>query len=79
MTRRREPPYSLSDIFRIPLSIALLSTTGLLSALVGDGWPDLLSWLMLAIPLAVAWRKWRTAFARKRNGQRTGQLSGEAL
>lgn len=47
-------------IFRWPLLLALLSLFGLISALVGDGLYDLLSWLSLGVPLVllggVTWR-----------------------
>ncbi|TRX74662.1 hypothetical protein [Pseudomonas mangiferae] len=45
-------------IFRWPLLLALLGGIGLVSALVGDGFFDLLAWLGLGVPLAliaVAW------------------------
>ena len=38
-------------IFRWPLLLALLSFIGLFSALIGDQFYDLLSWLSLAAPL----------------------------
>ena len=41
---------SLWMIFRWPLLIALISIVGLVSALVGDGWWDALSWATLGIP-----------------------------
>lgn len=34
-------------IFRWPLSVAVASLIGLVSALIGDGWHDGLSWLLL--------------------------------
>lgn len=41
-------------IFRWPLVLALASVIGLLSALLGDGWADALSWLMLgAVPATI--------------------------
>jgi hypothetical protein len=43
----------LRQVFAAPLAIALLSTVGLISALVGDDIWDVLSWLTLAIPVAV--------------------------
>lgn len=46
-------------IFRWPLLIAAVSLVGLLSALVGDGGYDLLSWLTLGstlVVIAIAWR-----------------------
>lgn len=47
-------------IFRWPLAIALASTVGLISALVGDGPYDVLSWLLLGgtvVIMAEAWRR----------------------
>ncbi|MGK6320502.1 hypothetical protein [Sphingomonas sp. DT-204] len=46
-------------IFRWPLLIAAVSLVGLVSALVGDGWYDLLSWLTLGSTLAVMTIAWR--------------------
>ena len=41
------------DIFRWPLWLGVFTAIGLASALLGnDGW-DVLSWVALAIPLAV--------------------------
>ena len=42
------------SVFRWPLVIGAASLVGLLSALMGDGLFDVLSWLTLAIPLAVS-------------------------
>jgi hypothetical protein len=42
----------LWDIFRWPIAIGLASAAGLLAALVGDGAWDVLSWLLLAWPVA---------------------------
>jgi hypothetical protein len=44
---------SLRQIFRIPIVLALLSAVGLVSALVGVGVWDVLSWLTLAVPIAI--------------------------
>jgi hypothetical protein len=42
--------------FALPVAIALLSLLGLILALTGDGWRDLLSWAGLSAPaLAVLW------------------------
>lgn len=48
-------------IFRWPLLIGLLAALGLLSALLGDGLYDVVSWLALGLPLLVvaAVRAWR--------------------
>lgn len=48
MKRRRSP----AAIFAWPVVIGLSGIVGLVSALTGDGWRDLLSWGGLAIPLA---------------------------
>ena len=52
---------SLTQIFVAPLVIAILSTVGLISALVGDGWWDAVSWAALGLPvllyLGFVWRR----------------------
>ncbi|SDM56495.1 hypothetical protein [Polaromonas sp. JS666] len=46
-------------LWRWPLMLGLLSTSGLLSALVSDGWGDWWAWLSLGLPVAVmAWFAW---------------------
>jgi hypothetical protein len=49
---------SLRQVFAVPLTIAVLSIVGLISALVGDDLWDALSWLTLAIPVAVILYCW---------------------
>jgi hypothetical protein len=50
---------SLGAIFLVPAVIAVVSGAGLLSALLGDGLWDAVSWLTLAVPIAVAgWFGW---------------------
>jgi hypothetical protein len=49
---------SLRQVFAAPLAIAILSTIGLISALVGDDIWDVLSWLTLAIPVAIILYCW---------------------
>lgn len=47
---------SLRTVFAAPLAIAVLSAVGLVSALTGDGWRDIVSWVGLAAPLlTVIW------------------------
>ncbi len=47
---------SLPTIFALPVLIALVGIIGLVSALTGDGWRDLLSWAGLAVPvIAFLW------------------------
>ncbi|WP_338691779.1 hypothetical protein V5279_36315 [Bradyrhizobium sp. 26S5] len=52
---------SVTQIFAAPLVIAIVSTVGLVSALVGDGWWDAVSWAALGLPvllyLAFIWRR----------------------
>lgn len=51
-----KPRRSLRSVYGIPALLALVTSCGLLSALLGDGLWDALSWIALAIPLAVlAW------------------------
>lgn len=46
----------LRTIFAVPAAIALFSIVGLVAALTGDGFRDVISWAALAAPvLAVAW------------------------
>lgn len=45
-------------IFRWPLLLAALSLLGLIAALVGDEWYNLLSWISLGIPLLLLGVVW---------------------
>jgi len=49
----------LRQVFAAPLAIAVFSIVGLISALVGDDIWDVLSWLTLAVPVAVILWYWR--------------------
>ncbi|MBR1125647.1 hypothetical protein JQ628_29275 [Bradyrhizobium lablabi] len=42
---------TLWQIFAAPILIGVLSSIGLIAALVGDGWWDGISWLTLALPV----------------------------
>jgi hypothetical protein len=43
-------------IFAMPIVIAAISIVGLVGALLGDGWLDVISWAGLLVPLvAIAW------------------------
>lgn len=46
----------MSRVWRAPLAVGLLSVVGLLAALFADGLGDLVSWIALAAPVAVAIR-----------------------
>ena len=50
MNSSRSARRNLTQIFAVPLLIAILSSVGLVSALVGDGWWDAMSWTALGIP-----------------------------
>lgn len=42
-----------------PIALGVLTASGLLSALVSDGWGDTWSWVALSLPVAVmAWFGW---------------------
>ena len=53
---------NLRQIFAVPLVVAIVSTVGLVAALVGDEWWDVVSWVALALPallylVFIWWRK----------------------
>lgn len=48
---RRSRTLSNREIFGIPALLAVLSTAGLVIALLGETWFDIVSWILLAIPL----------------------------
>jgi hypothetical protein len=57
-------------IFGAPLMVAVLSTVGLVSALLGDDLWDVISWLALTVPVVlIVWywaaSRWRHAQAAK--------------
>lgn len=51
---------SLRAIFALPAALALLSLAGLIIALTGDGLPDAVAWLCLALPVAAFFHVRRT-------------------
>jgi hypothetical protein len=53
MTTPKVMHRTLAQIFVAPLLVAVLSALGLISALVGDGWWDVASWIALGIPLGL--------------------------
>ena len=55
-------------VWTIPVALAVVSFFGLISALVGDDFLDLLSWITLTIPLAVV--TWFVVIAFKKKGKR---------
>jgi hypothetical protein len=66
---QRDTPGARRDALRLwgwPVALGVLTTSGLLSALVSDTWGDAWSWLALGLPVAVmAWFAWRPAAASK--------------
>ncbi len=53
MTRARAIHQTVRQIFAWPVVVALLSVAGLLLALLGDGIWDGVSWVVLAVPVAL--------------------------
>lgn len=49
----------LNVVFRWPIVIAVISTIGLLSALIGDGFMDAVSWALLSVPVVVGFYNWK--------------------
>ncbi len=50
--------FPFSKVYGFPIAISAITIYGLLSALLGDGIWDKLSWVALAIPLAVIVREY---------------------
>jgi len=50
---KRPQARPLSQIFAMPLALGIVSTIGLVAALVGDDVWDAIGWIGLGIPLAV--------------------------
>jgi len=50
---KRPSHFTLWQIFAAPLVVGIVSTLGLVFALVGDGWWDGLSWVALGVPVAL--------------------------
>ncbi len=55
----KRPP-KLWAIFAAPAAICALTLVGLVSALTGDGLPDVIAWAMLAVPVLVVIRAMTT-------------------
>jgi len=53
---KTDRPLTTPQIFQIPALLALVSLAGLISALLGAGWWDILSWITLGLPVAaITW------------------------
>ncbi|MFT4025805.1 MAG: hypothetical protein QM676_03225 [Novosphingobium sp.] len=55
---RSDKANSLWRIFRWPTLIAMATIAGLLSALVGDSWADMVSWFLLGTLIVVMVFAW---------------------
>jgi hypothetical protein len=44
---------SNTRIWAAPVFIAVISAAGLTAALLADGWGDVMSWLLLALPVVI--------------------------
>ena len=63
-------PSSFARVWRWPIAIGVASTIGLVSALVGDGPWDLLSWIALGVPVAVCAYAWKRSRERATDAAR---------
>lgn len=63
-------------IFRWPVVLAVVSLFGLLSALIGDGVFDVLSWLGLGVPLGLLGVVW-LRLGRANRLHSTGNIEGK--
>lgn len=54
----RKPPQALHKIFAHPALLATLGLTGLILGLTGDGWRDVLSWVLVGLPVIYFLRHW---------------------
>lgn len=61
-------PSPFGSLWGGPIAMAVLTTTGLASALVSDTWGDWWSWVGLGVPVAVmSWFAWRRPASRASN------------
>lgn len=56
---RTEELQSAGEVFRAPIWLGVASVVGLVSALLGDGVWDGVSWAMILAPIAAVWWAWR--------------------
>lgn len=54
----RKPPQPLHKICAHPALLATLGLTGLILGLTGDGWRDILSWVLVGLPVIYFLRHW---------------------
>ena len=73
---KHKPRNTLLQTFAIPSALAVATVAGLILGLTGDGWRDLVSWLLLIISLLPI----RAAFARRRSSaHRNARVSNSRL
>ncbi len=56
---RTENLQSAGEVFRVPICLGVASVVGLVSALLGDGVWDGVSWLAIFAPIGAVWWAWR--------------------
>lgn len=56
---RTENLQSAAEVFRVPIWLGVASVVGLVSALLGDGVWDGVSWLAIFAPIGAVWWAWR--------------------
>ena len=66
------------QMFCWPLLMALVNAVGLVAALVGDGWYDLVSWGTLGVTLVVIVAAWRGWLARSHAGSSPAMVAPDA-
>ncbi|MCP9626091.1 hypothetical protein NML43_03190 [Rhodopseudomonas palustris] len=64
MIKPRRAAHTTAQIFAAPLAIAIITALGLTTALLGDGLWDWMSWIALALPVAVAVGYWQLSARR---------------
>ncbi|SIT14666.1 hypothetical protein [Achromobacter sp. MFA1 R4] len=56
---RTERLQSAGEVFRVPIWLGIASVVGLVSALLGDGVWDGVSWGAILMPVVAVWWAWR--------------------
>lgn len=56
---RTENLQTAGEVFRVPIWLGVASVVGLVSALLGDGVWDGVSWLAIFAPIWAVWWAWR--------------------
>ncbi|MGN6458836.1 MAG: hypothetical protein ACTHLV_21965 [Achromobacter mucicolens] len=56
---RTENLQTAGEVLRVPIWLGVASVVGLVSALLGDGVGDGVSWLAIFAPIGAVWWAWR--------------------